>query len=246
MKWQETVLLLCAVCAVATSRSIVDDDGRDEAMQNPDLFEGDILGISSEGDRNAVVAKHRVWPNATIPYTIDPALKLQEPKIKAAMQHYEDKTCIRFVPRTNQVQYVRIFPGRGCYSHVGKTLSDQPLSLGPGCFNFGIIVHELGHSVGFFHEHSRSDRDDYLDIHWENIQKGEESQFERLRPKQNQLLSPFDYSSIMLYGETVFSRSHYDGLKTMTAKDGRTLQEVTDKPGLSDDDVIRIQKLYKC
>ncbi|GBN12884.1 Zinc metalloproteinase nas-15 [Araneus ventricosus] len=144
----------------------------DEAMHNPDLFEGDILGMPPD-DRNAVVERHRVWPNGRIPYTIDPKLKLQEPQILEAMRHYRAKTCINFVPKEEKdVQYVRIFPGRGCYSHVGKTLNDQPLSLGPGCFKFGIIVHELGHAVGFYHEHSRSDRDDYLNIHYENIQKG--------------------------------------------------------------------------
>ena len=63
-----------------------------------------------------------------------------------------------------------------CYSHVGKTLNDQPLSLGAGCFKFGIIVHELGHSVGFYHEHSRSDRDEYLNIHYENIREGKMQQ----------------------------------------------------------------------
>ncbi|GBM69053.1 hypothetical protein AVEN_205578-1 [Araneus ventricosus] len=75
---------------------------------------------------------------------------------------------------------------------------------------------------------------------------GMETQFVKLRPKQNQLLTPFDYESIMLYGETVFSRSHYDGLKTMTAKDGRKLKDITDKPGLSKDDIERISKLYNC
>ena len=73
-----------------------------------------------------------------------------------------------------------------------------------------------------------------------------EDQFVKLRPKQNQLLTPFDFDSIMLYGETVFSKSHYDGLKTMTAKDGRKLQDVGDKPGISKSDIERITKLYKC
>ncbi|XP_035211008.1 astacin-like metalloprotease toxin 5 [Stegodyphus dumicola] len=247
MEYHLVYLLLAGLCLNALGKSIQEDVSGDEAMHNPDLFEGDILGVDVDEDKNAVVEKHRIWPNGRIPYTIDPKLTPQIPQIKEAMQHYADKTCIRFVPKEDKdMQYIRIFPGRGCYSHVGKTLNDQPLSLGAGCFKFGIIVHELGHSVGFYHEHSRSDRDDYLNIHYENIQTGMESQFVKLRPKQNQLLTPFDYDSIMLYGETVFSKSHYDGLKTMTAKDGRKLKEVTDKPGLSESDIIRISKLYKC
>lgn len=37
----------------------------------------------------------------------------------------------------------------------------------------GNIVHEIAHSLGFFHEHSRPDRDDYVTVHWDNIEGGE-------------------------------------------------------------------------
>ncbi|XP_054718372.1 astacin-like metalloprotease toxin 1 [Uloborus diversus] len=213
-------------------------------MENPDLFEGDILGFTSE-DRNAVTGRRRLWPDGKIPYVIDPALKSRESKMKEAMQHYANKTCIRFVPRTNETNYVNFFPGRGCYSHVGKTIGGQPLSLSAGCFNFGILVHEMGHAVGFYHEHSRSDRDDYIDIHYDNIQTGMEDQFTKLRPSQNILINRFDYDSIMLYGDTVFSKNHLT-LKTMTAKDGRQLKDVTKKSGLSESDIKRIKILYDC
>lgn len=62
-----------------------------------------------------------------------------------------------------------------CYSPVGRQYRNrgmQELSIGEGCNNKGIIMHELMHALGFWHEQARSDRDDYLEVLWENIKKG--------------------------------------------------------------------------
>mgnify|MGYP001416200999 CR=1 FL=1 len=42
-------------------------------------------------------------------------------------------------------------------------------TVGKNCDKFGIVVHELGHAVGFWHEHTRPDRDDWVTIFRENI-----------------------------------------------------------------------------
>ncbi|KFM81502.1 Astacin-like metalloprotease toxin, partial [Stegodyphus mimosarum] len=67
-----------------------------------------------------------------------------------------------------------------------------------------------------------------------------------MKPQEILLTSPYDYDSIMHYGELSFSKDKKKGLKTMTAKKkGVVLRGVGEKV-LSREDINRIQKLYKC
>ncbi|KAF8765217.1 astacin-like metalloprotease toxin 1 [Argiope bruennichi] len=218
----------------------------DLPLENPDLFGGDIL-LQDPEDRNAVVSKFQVWPGGIVPYEEDPGLNKTVMRfiLERAFNHYLKHTCIKFVPRTNEHDYIRIFPGQGCYSYVGRVGGQQPVSLGLGCGWEATIIHELGHAVGFYHEQNRSDRDDYLTIYWENIKEGAEDQFMKLKPNQNQLLTPFDYESIMLYGSMSFSKDRKK-LRTMEGKNGEYLRDVFSKGKLSPSDIQRIKKLYKC
>lgn len=62
-----------------------------------------------------------------------------------------------------------------CYSYIGRIGVGQVVSLDSTCFNGGLpgtTIHELMHAVGFFHEQSRTDRDDYVSINYPNIQLG--------------------------------------------------------------------------
>ncbi|KAF4517888.1 hypothetical protein B566_EDAN001842, partial [Ephemera danica] len=85
-------------------------------------------------------------------------------------------TCVRFRPRvtSRDEDYVSIESFKaGCYSAVGRIGGRQILNLqARGCTALiGIPIHELMHVIGFHHEHSRSDRDTYVKIHWNNIER---------------------------------------------------------------------------
>lgn len=62
---------------------------------------------------------------------------------------------------------------RRCCSYVGRRGGGpQAISIGKNCDKFGIVVHELGHVIGFWHEHTRPDRDEHVSIIRDNIQPG--------------------------------------------------------------------------
>lgn len=81
-----------------------------------------------------------------------------------------------------------------CSSSVGnQQVGKQRLSIGKNCDRFGIVEHEFLHALGFDHEQSRADRDDYVNIMWDRIQPGNvliqitipiESSFAHLDPQK--------------------------------------------------------------
>ncbi|XP_035215183.1 astacin-like metalloprotease toxin 5 [Stegodyphus dumicola] len=243
---EKKIFLFFLVLNLVTGSEITESD--DSAMENPDLIEGDIVPEDGYGDdRNALVSQRELWPKGRIPYVINSELRDKTDLIKKAMKFLKNNTCIRFVPRTIEKDYIRIVKGSGCNSKLGRGNGGvRNVSLGDGCYKLGTVIHELIHSIGFHHEQTRSDRDQYITIHWENIKKGHEHNFEKFKPMENILLLKYDYNSIMHYGSMSFSKDKSRGLKTMTAKKkGVTLLSPKEKMPTSND-VKKINLLYKC
>ncbi len=67
------------------------------------------------------------------------------------------------------------FSSKSCYSYVGnRHVGKQILSIGTNCDRIATIEHEFLHALGFWHEQSRADRDDYVTIMWDRISEGTE------------------------------------------------------------------------
>jgi hypothetical protein len=72
-------------------------------------------------------------------------------------------------------------------------------------FQKDVIVHELGHAIGFIHEHSRPDRNNYVTIMSQNVDPGKLKRNFHRYPSEviNSYDVPYDYESVMHYGRTV-------------------------------------------
>ena len=116
------------------------------------------------------------WPGGVVPYDVSKLNEAQRALVQRAMQRWTDTGArLSFVPRTNQVEYV-CFTGQ---TDAGNNTSHD--GFRPGVrVDVNITAfwwrqaewmpaHELGHVLGFHHEHQRWDRDQFVTIHYEHI-----------------------------------------------------------------------------
>ncbi|PIO72083.1 astacin, partial [Teladorsagia circumcincta] len=114
----------------------------------------------------------------------------------------------------------------------------------------GVAVHEIGHTLGFWHTHSRHDRDEFITVIKENINCSRIGQF--MPPKtmeiNNNYNLTYDYGSVMHYGATAFinDTAAADRSKlTMVSKDV-LYKETLGSPIISFYDLLMMNLYYNC
>ncbi|XP_034090015.1 bone morphogenetic protein 1-like [Gymnodraco acuticeps] len=200
--------------------------------------------------RAATSRPERVWPDGIIPYMISGNFTGSQRAIfRQAMRHWEKHTCVTFTDRTTEESYI-VFTYRpcGCCSYVGRRgAGPQAISIGKNCDKFGIVVHELGHVIGFWHEHTRPDRDEHVSIIRDNIQPGQEYNFLKMEPGEvDSLGEVYDFGSIMHYAKNTFSRGLFlDTILPRYDVNG-VRPPIGQRTQLSKGDIEQARKLYKC
>ncbi|GGW96245.1 hypothetical protein GCM10010297_17650 [Streptomyces malachitofuscus] len=225
------------------------------AMFEGDIVLGNVEELTKEAEGGAAVAsigivpfeegEARRWPDATVPFEIDPGLPRPE-RVTDAIAHWHTRTRMRFIERTpanatHFPDFVRFVPGNGCSSRVGRQGGEQRITLGPNC-STGNAIHEIGHTVGLWHEQSREDRDQHVMIVFANIRPDMQHNFLQ-QIADGDDLGPYDFDSIMHYPATAFAidPSQPTLVPRTPIPSGVTMGQRT---GLSQGDVDGVHAMY--
>ncbi|KAG8580022.1 hypothetical protein GDO81_007090 [Engystomops pustulosus] len=185
-----------------------------------DLFQGDIR--LPKDSRNALRDERYRW-KFPIPYILADNL---------------EKKQVDFKPYEGESTFIHFQKFGGCWSYVGDFRTGQNLSIDSGCDHKAIVEHELLHALGFYHEQSRSDRDDYVQIWWDEITAGMEHNFNTYDDKYiTDLNTPYDYESVMHYAPLSFNKN-----PNIPAFDNIIGQRLD----FSAIDVERLNRMYNC
>lgn len=222
------------------------DDDKQQALNR-------ILGATSE--------LNKLWNTRgsdgklNIPYKISSTSAFTQETIttiESALSYVQDSTgIITFIPRTDENEYIHFtyepYFEAICASNIGRQRNTSTNIYLGYCRSFQhkmIIVHELFHALGFWHEHSRSDRDNYISIQWDNVQADSTQNFAKA-VEMNSLGSPYDYGSIMHFPHWAYAKN--PNLPTIV---NTTLMEkgvvMGQREKLSDADVYQLRLLYQC
>ncbi|XP_038124936.1 meprin A subunit alpha-like [Cyprinodon tularosa] len=251
----ERGLFLLGLVALTTSFTIprstrvheVYENGEDENPilnigSDANLLEGDILIPKG---RNAL-NDHRYRWKFPIPYILGDDLDLNAKGcVHQAFEMYRLKSCVDFKPYEGERTYIKFEKRGGCFSSVGDQQSGQILSLGTGCDHKAVVEHELLHALGFYHEQSRTDRDDYVDIWLDQVTPGLEHNFNKYNDDfitdQN---TAYDYESVMHYRPFSFNKN--ESIPTITTKIPEFYFIIGQYRDFSKLDTLRLNRMYNC
>jgi PKD repeat protein len=216
-----------------------------EKINGFNIYQGDIILTEQQlnpfGDAKGtgILPKvTQIWESGIVYYEIDPTIP-SKGLIDEAISEFERNTQIKFVPHTNQINYVEfILSKTGRASNIGMTGGKQEIWLN-NITAKGDIIHETGHTLGLGHEHTRWDRNEYIIVHIDNIPATERHNFRQSDFLYNSDF--FDFNSVMLYP----SRNGYEidpSKPSITKLDGQEYDVTYNS--LSSSDIEMINKIY--
>lgn len=208
-----------AWCAEMASEKKVEALSQKAIVQNGLLVvEGDMLIELQRG--LAVTKPSAKWPQKHVPFAIAKNISHDLKKeILNAIQKLNGVSPVQFLPKKNaEKDYVlfQMWANQSmCYSMIGRRGGVQPIYLAPGGCGESTLLHEMGHTLGLLHEHTRCDRDQYIIVDFAAILSGYAPQFAKNCTGAS-ALGPYDKQSLMHYSNYAFAKDIW--MPTLTSK----------------------------
>jgi len=240
------VLTLLSALSLVLSRPASEKRAVEVNPEEGNWFEGDIRFRDGFDPMNGLVDTQYRWPDAVVYYQLSTDFNDTEVEIiHKAIAEYHNKTCIKWVAKTEEAKDFVDFQNEesGCWSYVGRQGGAQTLNLQDACFKrYGTVVHEMMHAAGFYHEQSRTERDDFVEIVWENIIEGYEHNFDKYGADEIDPFDvPYDYGSVMHYPELAFSNN---GEPTIVPREPNVT--IGQRIEMSVSDQLKLNRMYEC
>lgn len=216
-----------------------------ERRNGMNFFQGDIVlsdrQLTEDNSVNKGGASPSRWPGGKIYYTVASNMgSINANKITNAVNEYNNKTNTQWIPRTNQTNYVEFIFGSSSgydgWAHIGYRGGKQNISLDQN-ISLGSVIHEMGHTVGLYHEHCRKDRDQYVSIQWNNIQNGQAYNFDIYDSGTD--IGPFNINSVMMYWPDSYSKNGQP-----TIKRANNTNFTYNRTGFTTGDINTIDTMY--
>lgn len=208
------------------------------------IFLSISCGNNESGSESKSVLVRNLWPNGEVFFDLDPSLSAGERNMSmAAINHWREWSNLRFTERNNDTaNFVRFNRVEGsCSSSLGRVGGTQLIDCDFAKFSQGSLIHEIGHAIGMVHEQQRSDRDEYINIDWDNIP-------ERFRTSDysissnSQIRSGYDFYSIMHYPSFIGSNVVDEKIPVLKKLSGRTVS--ANRTSLSPGDMQGVFQAY--
>merc|ERR1711962_232849 len=215
---------------------------------------------NNDSDRNAHPDAFRKWPGLwgykgvmPITFASGESTWFKRRVINQLVRfNTEMYPCLGFKRRTFESDYVVVQsndPLGGCYStRIGRGGGQQIINLGPGCKNSGTIIHEFIHGWGFWHEHTRPDRDNYVQLLWENIIDDEGALYQFYKQTNSIEHGQYDGNSVMHYPSYGFSKDRNNLSTILPREDAGFTKGDLDKykPWMTSQDRQKLKDYYGC
>lgn len=205
--FKQRVLLACIVflCAASISmgqEAIPSASGLTPSQRDWVLEQGDIIQIGDMIFEKSDLLERgffgNPWPGGRLYYCFAGSYTdNQKQLVRTSIDRWRRYADVSFIESCSNPARVNVFQGTGCYSRVGMIGGVQEMSLAQNCLDPATIQHEFAHALGVVHEQSRSDRESFVRINWENI------------APENNLINWEIYNSLNFLAYDYYSIMHY-------------------------------------